>query len=230
MELLTLISQGAAGRNSQAATATSTSTNAMTGVVEETEVDWKTALNSTSESIVSQRIKDAHGNLRNILTSSALISDAYFCYTPPQIFLGALYTADQSLAQFYINWKLNGSLEVRDRLMKTVQACSEMLRRAAEGRESTSLEEVKRIDKKLHRCQNPQKYTGVGVGGGNGKSGGGGGNGEEAEEERKAKKRRLERERLEKEGSEVFGKTGGGAGGGGGSGNLFGGMLPASQN
>jgi len=202
MELLTLISHG--GADTQA----------------ESGADWKTALGENSAPIISQRIKDAHGNLRNILTSSALISDAYFCYTPPQIFLGALYTADQTLAQFYINWKLAGSPDIRDKLMSTVQACSEMLRTAAEEHGRTSLEEVKRIDKKLHRCQNPQKYTGVGVG--NGKTGT---NGEDAEEERKAKKRRLERERLEKEGSEVFGK-----GGGGGNGGLFGGMLPASQN
>ncbi|KAK6330652.1 hypothetical protein TWF718_002849 [Orbilia javanica] len=142
----------------------------------------------------SRRVTDAAGRMKGYLTKEALVSDVYYHYTPPQIFLGALWLADKELAEAYIEWRFGeNSLmgrplkkkkkekkgkekNVEDeaaaaeaskppalapKLIPVVAACAEMMLKAQEY-EKISVDVLKRIDKKLHRCQNPQKFLGAG--------------------------------------------------------------------
>lgn len=51
------------------------------------------------------RIGRAHGEARRLLTTTALLTDVYFLYTPPQISFGAFLEADKELATFYLDIK-----------------------------------------------------------------------------------------------------------------------------
>ncbi|CUS14547.1 unnamed protein product [Tuber aestivum] len=51
------------------------------------------------------RIGRAHGEARRLLTTTALLTDVYFLYTPPQISFGAFLEADRELATFYLDIK-----------------------------------------------------------------------------------------------------------------------------
>ncbi|KAK6522368.1 hypothetical protein TWF281_002933 [Arthrobotrys megalospora] len=137
-----------------------------------------------------RRVQDAHGRMKAYLTKEALVSDVYYHYTPPQIFLGALWLADKELTEAYIEWRFgenstmgrvvkkkkkdkkgkdkagNGeeeeapaakTLPLAPKLIPTVAACAEMMTKAQEY-EKIPMDVLKRIDKKLHRCQNPQKF------------------------------------------------------------------------
>ncbi|KAF3313904.1 hypothetical protein TWF173_005498 [Orbilia oligospora] len=127
------------------------------------------------------------------LTKEALVSDVYYHYTPPQIFLGALWLADKELAEAYIEWRFgeNSTMgrpikkkkkerkgkekateeesaaeapklpTLAPKLIPAVTACAEMMLKAQEY-EKIPVDVLKRIDKKLHRCQNPQKFLGAG--------------------------------------------------------------------
>ncbi|KAF3930082.1 Cyclin-H [Dactylella cylindrospora] len=154
------------------------------------------------------RVREAHGRMKTYLTKEALVSDVYYHYTPPQIFLGALWLADKDLAEGYIEWRFgegatmgratkrrkkegkrikkedkvgedDGAKEEPQKsnvsplslkLLPVVKACAEMMSRAKEF-EKTPPEELKRIDKKLYHCQNPQKFLGAGSAIGNGGNG-----------------------------------------------------------
>ncbi|KAF3903849.1 Cyclin-H [Dactylellina cionopaga] len=146
-----------------------------------------------------RRVQDAHGRMKSYLTKEALVSDVYYHFTPPQIFLAALWLADQDVAEGYIEWRFgeqstmgrpikkrkkdkkgkdkdkNGEEEptaaeeaakrgpaLAPKLLSVVIGCAEMMTQA-QGYEKTPVDELKRIDKKLHRCQNPQKFLGAGA-------------------------------------------------------------------
>ncbi|KAF3910497.1 Cyclin-H [Arthrobotrys entomopaga] len=142
-----------------------------------------------------RRVQDAHGKMKGYLTKEALVSDVYYQYTPPQIFLAALWLADKDVAEGYIEWRFGenstmgrvakkrkkdkknkgGEEEVAvadeaakrgpalaPKLLVLVAQCAEMMLGAREY-EKTPVDELKRIDKKLHRCQNPQKFLGAGL-------------------------------------------------------------------
>ncbi|KAK6496094.1 hypothetical protein TWF481_002118 [Arthrobotrys musiformis] len=141
----------------------------------------------------SRRVTDAAGKMKAFLTKEALVSDVYYHYTPPQIFLGALYLADKELAEAYIEWRFgeNSTMgrplkkkkkekkgkekateedsseaskkppALAPKLIPAVIACADMMLKAQEY-EKIPVDVLKRIDKKLHRCQNPQKFLGAG--------------------------------------------------------------------
>lgn len=141
----------------------------------------------------SRRVTDAAGRMKGYLTKEALVSDVYYHYTPPQIFLGALWLADKELAEAYIEWRFgeNSTMgrplkkkkkdkkgkeraiedentnepkkppALAPKLIPAVIACAEMMLKAQEY-EKIPVDVLKRIDKKLHRCQNPQKFLGAG--------------------------------------------------------------------
>ncbi|KAF3217656.1 hypothetical protein TWF106_000316 [Orbilia oligospora] len=141
----------------------------------------------------SRRVTDAAGRMKGYLTKEALVSDVYYHYTPPQIFLGALWLADKELAEAYIEWRFgeNSTMgrpikkkkkerkgkeraaedepaaeaskqpALAPKLVPAVIACAEMMLKAQEY-EKIPVDVLKRIDKKLHRCQNPQKFLGAG--------------------------------------------------------------------
>lgn len=133
---------------------------------------------SSSQSNISDRIARAHHNTREILKTAAQMTDAYFLYTPSQIWLSALLLADPSLAQYYIETKVGAGpttmtttpssesqaidpfSHLRTKLLKTLDACSTLLK--AYEPVSTNPEQMKnlkRIAKKLYHCQNPEKVN-----------------------------------------------------------------------
>jgi len=158
---------------------------------------------NTPEDVV-KRIQAAHTVAKEILKTSALLSDVYFLYTPPQIWLAAFLIADNTLASFYIKAKIPLSSPVREKIVNTLSSCGAMMNASVSikpGKEE--LKELTRIDKKLYKCRNPEKVDLVGINkaqkrDGEAKDGSG-------LEEKVVKKRKLERENSMKEGEDVFG-------------------------
>ena len=180
---------------------------------------------SQSKSI-SDRLARAHTTTRETLKSASQMTDAYFLYTPSQIWLAAFSLADAPLAEFYLSSKLSPPEpetdtnhlfhELRTKISSTISACATLL---ASYTPSTSdaqqMKNLKRIAKKRHHCENPEKANlSAGAGGQKripdaamrtGTPGLGGDGTSESEVERMAKKRRLEREKRESEGRDLFG-------------------------
>ncbi|KAL8829737.1 MAG: hypothetical protein Q9191_001847 [Dirinaria sp. TL-2023a] len=150
------------------------------------------------------RIQTAHGKAKEVLKTTALLSDAYFLYTPSQIWLAAFFMADQPLARFYIDTKLPASSPIKPKLMTNLQACAEVLQTSVSAKPGPEeMQELKRIDKKLYKCRNPDKVDLISINkaqkrDGEGKDGTG-------LDEKVIKKRKLERENSVKEQEDVFG-------------------------
>ncbi len=161
---------------------------------------FRAAGGSTNE--VHKRIQKAHGKAKDILKTSALLTDAYFLYTPAQIWLAALLIADEHLTLFYVGTKLPSSSaaeQLKIKLITTLRACAELLRSSPATLTPTAeeMEELKRIGKKLYGCQNPEKIDLVGLNRAQKREG-------EADE-KAVKKRKLERENSMREAEAVFG-------------------------
>lgn len=150
------------------------------------------------------RIQSAHGKAKDILKTSALLTDAYFFYTPSQIWLSALLLADQPLARFYIDSKFTTPSTIKPKLMANLANCGEILRSspsAEPGKEEMA--ELTKIDKKLYKCRNPDKIDLVSISKAQKRDGGG--KGEDELDEKVIKKRKLEREKSAKEADDIFG-------------------------
>jgi len=156
---------------------------------------------SWSADEVVNRIQITHGKAKDILKTFALLSDAYFYYTPSQIWLSSLFLADEPLARFYIDTKFSTPSPLKPKLVAALQSCAELLRKspsATPGEEE--MQELMRIDKKLYKCRNPEKIDLVGINKAQKREGR-----EEGLDEKVVKKRKLEREKSEKEAEDVFG-------------------------
>ena len=150
------------------------------------------------------RIEGAHGRAKEILKTSALLTDAYFLYTPSQIWLSTLYAVDEPLARFYIDTKVPITDSIKPKLFTVLQGCAQMLHlspAAQPGKEEKK--ELRRIDKKLAQCRNPQKMDLVGLNKAQKRDPGH--NGDTGLDENVAKKRKLEREKSMKESEDLFG-------------------------
>ncbi|KAL3442383.1 cyclin-like protein [Aspergillus insuetus] len=124
--------------------------------------------NQSSSSSISDRLARAHHNTREILKSAAQMTDAYFFYTPSQIWLSALCIADRPLAEFYLDTKLTGPkidnshelTQLRTKLLTTLNTCATLLQSykplASDPEQKKAL---RRIGKKLYHCQNPEKVN-----------------------------------------------------------------------
>jgi cyclin H len=174
-------------------------------------------------SSMSDRIARAHGTTRELLKSAAQMTDAYFLYTPSQIWLSAFLLADRPLAEFLLDVKLGGPVtatipspeiddnglvnplyEIRSKLHRVLTECSALLQSYTPlSSDPAQMKSLKRIAKKLYHCQNPEKVnlkresaaiqTDSGV------------VTSESETERLAKKRKLEQEQLARQSNDVFG-------------------------
>ncbi|KAL2854597.1 cyclin-like protein [Aspergillus pseudodeflectus] len=123
---------------------------------------------SSSSSSISDRLARAHHNTREILKSAAQMTDAYFFYTPAQIWLAALCIADRPLAEFYLDTKLAAPdldathplTQLRSKVLTTLDSCSALLQcykpLASDPDQKKAL---RRIGKKLYHCQNPEKVN-----------------------------------------------------------------------
>lgn len=156
---------------------------------------------SRSAEEVVWRIQNAHSKAKELLKTSALLTDAYFLYTPSQIWLSSLFLADEPLARFYIDSKFPTPSPLKPKLLTTLQTCATLLRSSASADpEDSEVQELKRIDKKLYKCRNPEKIDLVGINKAQKREGH-----EDGLDEKVIKKRKLERERSEKEAEDIFG-------------------------
>lgn len=145
------------------------------------------------------RIRTAHGQAKEILKTSAQLTDAYFLYTPAQIWLGALYAVDEALARAYIEVKFPTDVppssspsseqkhqrhrSLKPRLLLTLHELASLLSSSSSSSSSSStgvgggggggssaaaaaaattpsateLAELRKIDMKLFKCQNPER-------------------------------------------------------------------------
>ena len=160
-----------------------------------------------------QRVEAAHKHASQLLKTSALLTDAYLLFTPAQIWLAALLAADEPLTRFYLETVLgaDGAGSTTAEALEVVRACAGMLASApATGKPSDEeRRELKRIDKKLFKCRNPEKVDLVGINQAQKRDGEakGGEPGEPGVDEKVIKKRKLEREAAQKEGDDLFGPS-----------------------
>ena len=154
---------------------------------------------------VIQRVQNAHGRAKDILKTSALLTDAYFFYTPSQIWLSSLFIVDEPLAHFYIGIKVS-PVELKKKLLVALKKCADLLLSSISAKPGKSEKsELTRIDKKLYKCRNPEKIDLVGIHkiqkrDGDGKA-------SEVLDEKVIKKRKLERENSMKEAEAIFGPS-----------------------
>jgi cyclin H len=189
--------------------------------------DAKRRLEDLAGSDVVGRIGRAHGEARAILTSTALLTDVYFLYTPPQISFAAFLEADRELAEMYLDVKFpagNAAAEATKRkLLKVVGECAERHLSSSITRETPNpypglclqlpqngvatsvlasldkglVKEVTRVDKKLYHVTNRDRKA----------NGGGGAGKKEKEKEREGnyeasaaeEERKAKKRRLERE-------------------------------
>lgn len=174
---------------------------------------------------ITDRIGRAHGATRELLKSAAQMTDAYFLYTPSQIWLAAFLLADRPLAEFYLDTKLGGAIdpsametdsstppnplsELRTKLLQVLAECGAVLQSYTPlSSDPDQMKSLKRIAKKLYHCQNPEKVNlkrdsavprstlAADVGTATA----------ESETERLAKKRKLEMEQQQRGAHDMFG-------------------------
>jgi len=150
---------------------------------------------------IAKRLEHSKAKAKDILKTSALLTDVYLLYTPSQIWLSASFLADEPLTRFYIDTKFPAASELKAKLLSTTRACAGLLRSSPSANPGEAeMSQLKRIDKKLYMCRNPEKIDLVGINKAQKRDGG-----EEGPDEKVIKKRKLEREKSEKEAEDVFG-------------------------
>lgn len=163
---------------------------------------------------MTDRIQKARYYASKTLKEAALLTDAYFLYTPSHIWLAALLLADEALTLFYLSLKIPPTHALHAKLLATIRACAKEIashrlyvNRAAgqqersKADEETHQAEVKRLINKLKTCRDPDKIDLVKLNAAQKRDALQGGELEES----KAKRRKLEREKYEKESDAFWG-------------------------
>jgi cyclin H len=155
---------------------------------------------------LEKRTTDAYVGASATLKSAAQLTDAYFLYTPSQIWLAAHLLADEPLTLHFIAVKLAQTSPLYTKLLSTLRACAQLLsshRTFHAQRDDTKHKaKVKSLIEKLKSCRDPdkvdlvklnqaQKRDAVVAEGGL--------------EENKAKRRKVERETYEKASEDFWG-------------------------
>lgn len=78
-------------------------------------------------SSIRERVQLAYSAAREYLDSPALLTDAYFLFTPSQIVFASLQLADPPLADWYLSTKIPASSPIRPKVLATLRSCGEML-------------------------------------------------------------------------------------------------------
>jgi cyclin H len=159
------------------------------------------------------RVGKAADRASHLLRVAAQMTDVYFLYTPSQTWLAALMAVDPKLATEYISLKMDQlgpvAANLRAKLDVTLKSCAEMLSSYKSEDDATDAEqkemkrEMKRIGRKHHLCQNPEKTDIVAM---TRQKAAEKREGSNSDKDRVLKKRKMERERLENDGN-VFGPT-----------------------
>ena len=167
----------------------------------ESRTVWKaTASRNMEQNHLNDRVQAAYSAARNMLDAPALLTDAYFLYTPSQVLLAAMHIADEPLTSFYLSTKLPISLPTRPKILLTIHACADMLA-SYDQRKILTKDERADLETKLERCRDPSTKDLVAAfaaaradGGVDGKV-----------DENVAKRRKLQREKSQNEGDDLFG-------------------------
>lgn len=163
----------------------------------EATTPWKAPTADVELKHLTDRINAAYSAARQMLDSAALLTDAYFLYTPSQMLLAALKLSDPPLTDFYLMTKLDVTSEVRPKILTTIHSCAELLGSFSQ-KDIISKEERADLEKKLEECRDPTTRDLV-------KSHAAAKRGTESDEEEKAKKRKVAREKNMKDGEDLFG-------------------------
>lgn len=163
---------------------------------------------------MTDRIQKARYYASKTLKEAALLTDAYFLYTPSHIWLAAHLLTDEPLTLFYLSLKIPPTHALHAKLVSTIRACAREIashrlyvNRAAgqpersEADEAKHQAEVKRLINKLKTCRDPDKIDLVKLNAAQKRDALQGGELEES----KAKRRKLEREKYEKESDAFWG-------------------------
>ena len=155
---------------------------------------------------VRKRIDTAGDKARRLLVADTQMTDAYFLYTPAQMWLAAVLTVDEQLAISYIEYLFDrlgtAVAPIKQKLRDTITECAKLIKSyKSPDNDKATKAELGRIGKKLRKCQDPEKLDIVEVARAKAAEKR---EGTDSDAEKANKKRKLERERLEKDG-EVFG-------------------------
>lgn len=165
-----------------------------------------------SEKELETRKNNAYGLASTILKTAAILTDAYYLYTPSQIWLAAHLLADEPLTLFYLSIKVATTSPLHAKIISTVHACAALLsshrkyhdnfmsKAEVDAREAKHKDEVDALIDKLKRCRDPEKVDLVKLNQAQKREGG-----EDGLEESKAKRRKVEREGFEKANDEFWG-------------------------
>ncbi|KAK3074181.1 hypothetical protein LTR53_003579 [Teratosphaeriaceae sp. CCFEE 6253] len=151
---------------------------------------------------LNDRINAAYAAARTILDGPALLTDAYFHFTPSQLLLAALSLADPPLTSFYLRTKLPLTSDLRPKILATITSCASLLASYSEG-QILSKEERTALEEKLEKCRDPGTRDLVGAS----ERAKRGGERTGEEEEERMRKKKVAREQHAREGNELFGPS-----------------------
>ena len=147
---------------------------------------------------IRERVQLAYSAAREYLDSPALLTDAYFLFTPSQIVFASLQLADPPLTDWYLSTKIPASSPIRPKVLATLRSCGEMLSSFSAGSVLTK-DERAALEAKLEKCRDPSTVDLV-------KAHAAKQRGEGADEEAKAAKKKLQREQSMKD-ADPFGPS-----------------------
>ena len=162
--------------------------------------DWASA--QGDERALVDRAWAAYTAARVLLDNAALLTDAYFLYTPPQIYLAALRLADRPLYDLYMALHLPSQHPMHAQIMATVSACARLMGDFDKSQVMSKDERVS-VEKRLEEVRDPttidlvKRHEEAKRGGAE----------EGILDEQQAKKRKLAREASMKEGDDLFGPS-----------------------
>lgn len=164
----------------------------------------------TSVRDLEERIGRATGAARNLLKKAAILTDAYFLYTPSQIWLSAYFIADEPITLLYLATKFpGGSADTATptgvqlaKVLSTLRSSADLLASFAPPAVE-SREELRQIEKKLYHCRDPDKLDLIALNKGQKRDALMGAEGKLSESV--AKRRKLEREKSLKEADAFWG-------------------------
>jgi cyclin H len=166
---------------------------------------------NTTMQDMEKRITEAYGFASHILKTAALLTDAYFLYTPSQIWLAAHLLADTPLTTFFLEIKLPSSSPHFSKLQAVIRQCADLLSSHRsyistinpKADDSEHKAKVKNLIEKLKSCRDPDKVDLVKLNQAQKRDAV---NEEEnGVEESKAKRRKLGRETYEKASDDFWG-------------------------
>lgn len=163
--------------------------------------EW-TPTPTTDEKALVGRAWAAYTAARTLLDDAALLTDAYFLFTPPQIYLAALRLADEPLYSFFMSLHLPSQHPMYGPILSTIASCADMLGNFDKSQVMSKDERVS-VEKRLEDVRDPstrdlvKRHEEAKRGGGE----------EGILDEQQAKKRKLAREASMKEGEDLFGPS-----------------------